>query len=303
MATSKVVALSYNNIQSKIGAILGPPSPSVLDLGYNLTVSSVQVQPGKRVYGQDANLMIGDLNTIFTHQTTLDSGLTTFSQGQLIKTGDLTPLSSKTDTAYANRNTVGLANLSQINSDSYSDGTTWSAYRIHTVTLDWGSNAEFRGWGNLGGFITIGAGFQGGSGTLQTNSWSQLLQSTGVIVLGNVAATQENQTRNGSFPNGGLYNILQNGQQGANAGTAFKILATDANYTGNLYKITITPYGGADAFNCKGFTITATMTDPHTSPPKAKNSDFIDADFTWTVNTYYAFNKSPTASNVTNSIS
>jgi hypothetical protein len=301
MATGKVIALSYNNIQSKVGAILGPPSPSVADLGYNLTVSSVAVQPGNRVYGQDANLIIADLNTISTHQTTLDTGLSTFSQGQIISTGDLTPLSTKTDTLYTNRNTVGAQNLSQINSDSYSNGDKWSAYRIHSVTLDWGSNAQFRGWGNLGGFITIGAGFQGGSGTPQTNSWSQLLQSVGTIVFGNVSAVQENQTRNGTFPNGGLYNILQNGQVGANASIAFKILATDANYTGNQYKITITPNGGVDAFNCTGFTITATMTDPHL-PPIHTTSDFIDADFTWTVNTYYSFGKTPTASNVTNSI-
>jgi hypothetical protein len=302
MATGKVIALNYNNIQGKIGAVLGPPSPSVLDLGYNLAVSSVAVQQGNRVYGQDANLMIADLSTIYTHQTALDLGLSRFDQGQIISTEDLTPLSTRTDTAYTNRNIVGVQNLSQLNSDSYSDGSRWSTIRTHAVTLDWGSNAEFRGWANLGGFITIGAGFQGGSGTPQTNSWSQLLQAVGIIVFGNGSGLQENQTRNGSFPNGGLYNILQNGQIGANASIAFKILATDANYTGNQYKITITPNGGTTAFNCSGFTITATLSDPHT-PPINTTSDFIDADFTWTVNTYYAFGKTPTASNVTNSIS
>jgi hypothetical protein len=302
MATGKVIALNYNNIQGKIGAVLGPPSQSVLDLGYNLTVSGVAVQIGNRVYGRDVNLMIADLSTVYKHQTGLDLGLSTFNEGQTISTDDLTPLSTRTDTAYTNRNVVGVQNLSQLNSDSYSDGSTWSTYRTHSVTLDWGSNAEFRGWGNLGGFITIGAGFQGGSGTPQTNSWSQLLQSVGTIVFGNVSGLQENQTRNGTFPNGGLYNILQNGQIGANASIAFKILATDANYTGNQYKITITPHGGTTAFNCTGFTITATMSDPHTTSPLHPD-DFIDADFTWTVNTYYAFGKTPTASNVTNSIS
>lgn len=302
MATGKVIALNYNNIQGKIGAVLGPPSPSVLDLGYNLSVSCVAVKERNRVYGQDANLMISDLSTIYKHQTGLDLGLSRFNKGQIISTEDLTPLSTRTDTAYTNRNIVGVQNLSQLNSDSYSDGSIWSTIRTHSVTLDWGSNAEFRGWANLGGFITIGAGFQGGGGTPQTNSWSQLLQAVGIIVFGNGSGLQENQTRNGSFPNGGLYNILQNGQIGANASVAFKILATDANYTGNQYKITITPNGGTTAFNCTGFTITATLSDPHT-PPIHTTSDFIDADFTWTVNTYYAFGKTPTASNVTNSIS
>jgi hypothetical protein len=302
MATGKVIALNYNNIQGKIGAVLGPPSQSILDLGYNLAVSGVPVQLGNRVYGRDVNLMIADLSTIYTHQTNLDLGLSRFNEGQIISKEDLTPLSTKTDTAYTNRNVVGVQNLSQINSDSYSDGTTWSSYRIHSVTLDWGSNAEFRGWANLGGFITIGAGFQGGSGTPQTNSWSQLLQSVGTIVFGNLSGFQQNQTRNGTFPNGGLYNILQNGQIGANASIAFKILATDANYTGNQYKITITPNGGTTAFNCTGFTITATMTDPHL-PPVRTTSDYIDADFTWTVNTYYAFRKTPTSSNAVNDIS
>jgi len=302
MATGKVIALNYNNIQGKIGAVLGPPSPSVLDLGYNLAVSSVAVQQGNRVYGRDVNLMIADLSTVYTHQTGLELGLSTFSEGQIISTEDLTPLSTRTDTAYANRNIVGIQNLSQLNSDSYSDGTTWSAYRIHSVTLDWGSNAEFRGWANLGGFITVGASFSGGSGTPQTNSWSQLLQSVGTLVFGNLASVQENETRNGTFPNGGLYNILQNGQIGANASIAFKILATDANYTGNQYKITITPNGGTNAFNCTGFTITTTLSDPHL-PKGVSLEDYIDAGFAWTVNTYYAFGKTPTASNITDSIS
>ena len=302
MATGKVIALNYNNIQGKLGAVLGPPSQSTLDVGYNLTVSGVAVQLGNRVYGRDVNLMIADLSTIYKHQTGIELGLATFDAGQHISTEDLTPLSTRTDTAYTNRNVAGVQNLSQLNSHSYSDGTTWSAYRIHSVTLDWGSNAEFRGWANLGGFITIGASFSGGSGTSQTNSWSQLLQSVGTLVFGNLAGLQENQTRNGTFPNGGLYNILQNGQVGANASIAFKILATDANYTGNQYKITITPNGGTTAFNCTGFTITATLSDPHL-PKGASLEDYIDAGFAWTVNTYYAFGKTPTVSNIIDSIS
>jgi hypothetical protein len=302
MASSKIVVDTFNGIQSKIASILGAPSQSTLDLGYNLTVNSTPVSSGSIIYGNDANKAIGDINTIIQHQTGTPTALALFSPGQLITSTDLSGLSAAADSAFTNRNSVSVDGLSTINSDSYSDGQTWSTYRIHSITLDWGSNNKFRGWGNLAGFITIGASFSGGSGTPQTNSWSQLLQSVGTVVFSADAAIQENDSRQGVFSNGGLYNILQNGQVGANAGIAFKILATDTNYTGNQYKLTIVPYGGTNAYDCTGFTLTAIFSDPHL-PPDHTTSDFVDSEFTWSVNTYYAFSTSPTALNATNSLS
>lgn len=303
MATSKITKDTFNGIQAKIASILGAPDQSTVDLGYNLTFNSSQVQTNAIVYGDDANRAIGDLNTIVQHQTGFPTALPLFSQGQLITVNDLTQLSSITTSAVSSRNTVAASLLAVKISDSYSDGSTWSTLRQHGVTLDWGNNNNFRGWTNAGGFISVAASFSGGSGTRQTGSWATLLNSAGTLVFSGNAAFQTNNDRSGSIPNGGLYNIIQNGQTPGHDGIAFRLLATEANYTSNTYKLTINPYpDGTGMFNCTGFTLTATMTDPHTAPAHTSD-DYVDSLFSWSVNTYYAYQQQiPTVVGTTNTI-
>jgi hypothetical protein len=305
MASSKIVVDTFNGIQSKIASILGAPDQSIIDLGYDLTYNSSQVTRGAVIYGDDANKAIGDINTIVQHQTGTPTSLPIFSKGQVIYANDLAGLSSAVDSAYTSRNTVGSQLLAVVNSDSYSSGGTWGVQRTHTVTLDWGSNNNFRGWTNLGGFIVIGASTTGGSGTALVNSWETLLSAAGNIVFSGDAAFQNNKGRDGSFPNGGLYNLIQNGQVGAYESVAFKLLDTDAHYTGNSFQINITPYpSGTGVFACTGFTVTAILNNPYTSEPNASPpTDIIDSTFNWSINTYYCFNKTPNAINVSSTVS
>lgn len=303
MAASKITKDTFNGIQAKIASILGAPDQSTVDLGYNLTFNSSQVQANAIVYGDDVNKAIGDLNTIVNHQTGYPTALPIFSKGQLITVNDLTQLSSITTSAVAARNSVAASLLAVKTSDSYSDGSTWTTTRQHGVTFDWGSNNNFRGWTNAGGFISVQASFSGGSGTNQTGAWATLLSDAGTLVFSGNAAFQTNQGRAGSIPNGGLYNIIQNGQTPGHDGVAFSIRTRDGNYTNNQYKLTINPYpDGTGMFNCTGFTLTATMTDPHVAAAHTTD-DYIDSLFSWSVNTYYAYQQQvPTVVGTTNNI-
>jgi hypothetical protein len=115
------------------------------------------------------------------------------------------------------------------------------------------------------------------------------------VVFGAGAGTQVNEIRNGTFPNGGLYNILQNGQVGINASQGFKILANDANYTANSFIISIYPYGGSDAFSATGFEIEFALADTHTRT--GEGPDLVDGTLGISINTYYSADKKPTTTN------
>jgi hypothetical protein len=299
MAKTKVLASTFNTIQNKIASVVGAPSTLTYDLGYNLTVSSQPVTAhASKIYGHDANQLIQDAILAIQHQTSTTPNLTTFQPKQVITSGDLTAVSSAVDTAFNNRNTAGISQLSFINSNSYSNGSTWSSYNTHSVRLDWGSNAQFRGWANLGGFITFGIGLNGGSGNPQTTSWANLLATAGTIVFGAGAGLQENQTVNGTFPNGGLYNLLANGQGGPNAGIGFIMVDRDTSYTNNKFIIYIRPFGGSGVLNSTGIDIQISLLDGYTSPLK----DIVDGTIAMSVNTYYAFGKSPNAIDLGSSI-
>lgn len=293
---AKVTNEAFNAVRNKIASVIGSPSPSVADLGYNLSVSSVEKNDYQKILTTDLNLVIQDVDLAIVHQTGTGSGLVPLAGRKIIETQDLAQVSGVVDVAYNNKNTVGVTQLQVVTSDSYSNGSPWNSQHRYKVRLDWGSNQQFRGWANLGGFIIIGGSMTGGSGTNQDASWSNLFTSIGNIVFGGTAAVQQANSRSGSFPNGGLYNLLLNGQQGANAGVGFRILASDANYTANSFTIYIRPYNGANAFDCTGVEIEYVLLDTHQAT--GVGPDLVDATLALSLNTYYSFGKSPTATSL-----
>lgn len=292
---AKVTNEAFNEVRNKIASVVGTPSNSTIDAGYGLTVASAEVLEGSRVYGDNLNKIIQDVNLAIEHQTDSPTTLSTYPKGKLVEVDDLTVVSAKVDVAYTNRLSVGPTEASIINSDSYSNGTPWSASHTYKIRLDWGSNNLFRSWANLGGFITIGSSLVGGTGSNQDASWTNLFQAIGTIVIGAGAGTQVNQIRNGTFPNGGLYNILQNGQVGVNASQAFKILANDTNYTANSFIIRIYPYNGSDAFTASGFDLAFELVDSHAAT--GQGPDLVDGTLGISTNTYYSYDRKPTVTN------
>lgn len=297
---AKVTDEAFNLVRDKIAGVVGTPSSTILSLGYNLVPSSIAVAPGGKVFGTDLNLVIQDVNLAIKHQTGSEPGLSTYSRSMLVEADDLSTVSTEVDVAYTNRVVAGVGELQIVTSDSYSNGTPWSSEHKYKVRFDWGSNQQFRGWANLGGFITIGGSMAGGSGSNQDASWTNLFQAIGLLVFSGGAAIQEGNSRTGSFPNGGLYNLLQNGQTGVNAAVGFRILASDANYTANSFTVYIRPYGGADAFTCTGFELEYVLLDTHTKT--GQGPDLIDSTLGLSVNTYYSYNKTPTATQLGSTI-
>ena len=305
MPTGKILASTFNLIQSKISTVVGAPSISVVDLGYNLAVASYPVTLNvSKIKGQDVNLIIQDVNLAIQHQTATPTSLQTFSPTQKILQGDLAPIASAVDTAYNNRNSAGVGQLSLVNSNSYSNGDDWSSSHSHSVRLDWGSNAQFRGWANLGGFVSIGLGMTGGSGSTQDTSWINLLASIGSIVIGPGATILENSSASPSqytFPNFGIYNLLGPGQNGVNAAIAFKITDADTHYTGNKVTVYVRPFGGTGVFDSTGIDIQVELIDGHVAPANTTD-DTVTAALGITTNVYYSFGKTPTATDLGNSI-
>lgn len=297
---AKVSAVDFNLVQSKISAVVGAPSNSLINLGYNLSPASSSVGQYDKVYGNHLNRVIQDIDLANIHQTGAATGLTTFQPQKLIRAEDLIDVSSAVDTVYTNRGEAGVGQLTVDISDAYVSGTPWEASHIYRVRFDWGSNSEFRGWANLGGFIFTGTSMTGGSGSNQDASWTNVLAAVGNIVFAGEGSIQQNQTRNGSFPNGGLYNILGIGQSGVNASQGFRILASDINYTGNSFTIYIYPYNGTNGFNCTGFEIEFRLLDTHIET--GMGPDLVDSTLGISINTYYAHNKKPTVTSLGSTI-
>lgn len=293
---AKVTNEAFNLVRNKIASVIGTPSTTIVDLGYNLTASSVAKNDNEKIRSTDLNLVIGDTDTVIIHQTGSSAGLTPLSGRNLVEQEDLDSVSPTVDVAYTNRNSVGVSQLQVETSDAYSNGTPWKVEHRYKLRLNWGSNAEFRGWANLGGLLIIGGSLAGGSGSNQDVAWSNLFTSIGNIVFSNNSAIQQGNSRTGSFPNGGLYNILLNGQQGANAGVGFKILASDANYTANSFTIYIRPYNGTSAWDCSGIEIEYALLDPHQAT--GQGPDLVDATLAISLNTYYSYSKRPTATSL-----
>ena len=302
---SKITYTAFNAVQNKVASVIGTPSGTTFDLGYNLPPNSAAANPGQIVYGSDLNRVVQDINVCYQHQTATQTALPTYPQGQIITASDLTAVSTIADAVYNNRNTVGVAQLSLSNSNSYANNSTWSSVHSHSVRLDWGSNAQFRGWANLAGYITINLGILGGDGGQQTNSWANLLASVGTIVIGAGATVQQNAGTGGTgtYPNGGLYNCLANGPSNSSyPSMIFYIADSDTVYTSNKLKIYVYPYGGSGVLDVTGVTITCTLEDGH-QPPAHTTSDTVTGTLNMTFNTYYAFGKTPNVSDLGNSVS
>ncbi len=291
---ANILASTFNAVRNKVAFVIGTPSTIIYDLGYNLSPASYIVEQGGKVYGQDFNQVLADINTCLDHQSATTSPLSLIEGGKLISAIDLTNLSTAADAVYAARNNVGPNKQSAVSSHSTSIPGGWGTDLKQRVRFDWGSAGDFRGWLNLGGFIVIGESLSGGSGNPQDIAWANLLGGAGNIVLAAVGAFQNNNTRSGTFPNGGIYNLIANGQQGANAGIAFRITnAGDANYSANYYRVMLNPYpSDATVFTATGFELEFQLRDDYV---RAGYPDVISGSVNLSVLTYYSLDKNPSS--------
>jgi hypothetical protein len=298
---AKILASTFNAVRNKVAYVIGTPSNITYDLGYNLTPASYIVGQDAKVYGQDFNQVLADVNTCLDHQSATTSPLSLLEGGKLISAIDLSNLSTAVDAVYSARNNVGPNKLSVTTSHSVSIAAPgpdyWGSYLTHRVRFDWGSQGDFRGWLNLGGFISIGQSLGGGSGTPQDISWTNHLAGGGNIVLAAVGAFQNNNSRSGTFPNGGIYNLIANGQLGANAGVAFRMSnSQDLTYSSNYYRIMLNPFpNGASVFDATGFELEFQLRDDYVPGGTTNRPDKVTGAVNISVATYYSLGKTPSS--------
>jgi hypothetical protein len=301
---AKILASTFNAVRNKVAYVIGTPSTITYDLGYNLTPASYVVGQDSRVYGQDFNQVLADVNTCLDHQAGTTSPLSLVEGGKLISAIDLSNLSTAVDAVYSARNSVGPGKLSVTTSHSVSIAPPppdyWGSYLTHRVRFNWGSQGDFRGWLNLGGFISIGQSLGGGSGTPQDISWTNHLAGGGNIILAAVGAFQNNNSRSGTFPNGGIYNLIANGQLGANAGIAFRMSQSqDLTYSSNYYRIMLNPFpNGASVFDATGFELEFQLRDDYAPSGTTGKPDKVTGAVNLSVATYYSLGKTPTATEI-----
>ena len=296
---AKISAAAFNAVQNKVASVIGTPSGFTYDLGYNLVPGSSAVSQKAIIYGNDYNLVLNDVNTCLDHQSGTVSTVPAVEATKIINASELTQLSGAVDAVYTNRNLVGLGKQSVQSSWSTSisiDGG-WGSYLNHRVRFDWGSNGEFRGWLNLGGFLLIGQSLAGGSGSTQEISWTNLLSGAGNLVFGSSAAFQANNTKAGTFPNGGIYNLIANGQQGANAGIAFRITNSgDTTYSSNYYRVLLNPFpSNATVLTATGFELEFQLKDDYVPSGTTGKPDKVTGSTNISVASYYSLSKVPSS--------
>jgi hypothetical protein len=180
---TNILALDYNNIQSKVGQVLGAGSGNY---GYNQTVLSGQVAVNQKITALQWQNLYNDLINTRTHQTGAN------------ETGNLTYPTTSTKITEADRaayqsyvNVIDTNRLitppsGQATLETYATGSrssAWNGTITHTVTLTFADQNTARGFFNAGGQIQIYANHTPDVSNLKNNSWQTMLSNMGTIKM------------------------------------------------------------------------------------------------------------------------
>jgi len=284
----------WNTVQSQIASVLGDPSATVSDvLGYHSAITSAQVATNQEIYGAEWNTLRADINSAYTHQTGSASDLTARGTTDIISAADLTLIAARSQTAYNNRLAVNGGQLAYQAGPSYSSGATWGVRTYFSGTIQFGSNAAFRGFWNGGGYLTFTASRSGGSGTNQNGAWSNLLSRMGTIVLTRTSMYQSGNSWGGTFYN----SIGANGVYGSNIGSgltqAFDITdTTDSGYVNALIYRIYLALDNASLSSATALTFEINCYDNHTAI--ASGPDYVNGTLALSNGIYYPFSNSAT---------
>lgn len=283
----------WNGIQDTIAKVLGAPDASTVNLGYNAAnlITSAQVSNNAKIYKEEWNTLRADVNVAFTHQTGSNSALVTKTGSDIIYSSDFTLIANAISTANTNRQTVDAGTqLTSLAGPSYSTTSAWSTRVTYNGTINFGTNAKFRGFWNGGGYVTFSASRAGGSSTTQNTSWTNLLAAMGTIKLTAYSMSQVGSTQAGTFANSGNLGVY-----GGNlpTGWVFSITDADANYTSNYYQVYLS-FNTANPLTATIMYIAAAVEDVHA--PIGSGPDYVDGTTALNCNIYYPFANSATTS-------
>lgn len=292
---AKILASDWNPLQTTIASVLGAPSGSVIDLGYNTAGSIVSAQTSTNTIIRSAewNTLRADVNNAYSHQTNANSDLTTRTTANQITQADLTQISARITTAYNNRLTLGTGQTTLRAGPSLSGTASWASQSYVTGTIGWANNAAFRGFWNGGGYITFSGSRISGSTNSQNTGWTNLLTNMGTVTLKAYSMAQSGNTWSGSFQNSSAAGVYS-----SNIGTSvstFLIYDQDTNYTGNYFQIMLA-FDNANKFLATSMTFTMYCIDAHAAA--GAGPDAVDGTLALNSNIYYPYANNPTTVSV-----
>lgn len=180
---TNILALDYNNIQSKIGQILGVGAGNY---GYNQTVLSGQVAVNQKITAIQWQNLYNDLIAARTHQTNANEtgNLTYPTTSTQIKESDRAAYQSYVNVIDANRLTTPPSGQSTLETFATSSrSSAWNGTITHTVTLTFADANTARAYFNAGGNIQMSASHTPDVSTLKNNSWQTMLTNMGTVKM------------------------------------------------------------------------------------------------------------------------
>jgi len=228
---TNILALDYNNIQSKIAQVMGQGSGT---FGYNQTVLSSQVSVNQKITAVQWQNLYNDLIAARTHQTGANetANLNYPTTSTTVKESDRAAYLAYAGTVEANRLIAPPAGQATL--ETYSTATRtadWNGTITHSITLSFADANTARAYFNAGGNIQISASFSPSSSTLKNNSWQTMLNNMGIVKM-TYNATTNTGSGTGVTNSAIGYQQLINSQQ-----RIFRKVTETPTYSPNQYEI------------------------------------------------------------------
>jgi hypothetical protein len=290
---TQILASDFNAIQSIIATVLGAGSGT---LGYGQTVTSSQVAVGQKITAAQWIALRNDLLAARQHQTgNNESGnLTLPNTGILVKYSDWNAYYQFAQLIQTNalvQPPAGQASLATLSSSQRT--TAWNGTINHTVTLNFGSNANARYYFNSGSNIQFSANLTNipvDGSQAKGNDWATLLSNMGTITMNYNSTTNTGSGTPASSV--GFYQLTTSPQ------TLFTKATSSPTYTPNQYDI----YGQVDGTGSI-VTFTISFQDLSGQPNAPWGTDEnVEGTLTSTVQGYYASGSNVTVGGYTPSV-
>jgi len=290
---TQILASDFNAIQSIIATVLGSGSGT---LGYGQTVTSSQVSVGQKITAAQWIALRNDLLVARQHQTgNNESGnLTLPNTGILVKYSDWNAYYQYAQLIQTNalvQPPAGQASLATLSSSQRT--TAWNGTINHTVTLNFGSNANARYYFNSGSNIQFSASLTNipvDGSQAKGNDWATLLSNMGTITMNYNSTTNTGSGTPASSV--GFYQLTTSPQ------TLFTKATSSPTYTPNQYDI----YAQVDGTGSI-ITFTISFQDLSGQPNAPWGTDEnVEGTLTSTVQGYYASGSNVTVGGYTPSV-
>jgi hypothetical protein len=299
-STNAVNHNDWNLLQGKVTAVLRTPNDSTVDLGWNQSYTSVEVNTNDKITGIEYDQIAQDVDKCYQqiantrYQPTSRVPVT---QKYLVTQSDYNGLSAAVDYCYTNRTTVSSSRLTQSLWTAHGGNISFTQAHGFRYQVDFPSNASFRSFWNAGGYITWNFSFVPAVQNPISQGWSNLLGSMGSFRLTRNSFTQSGQ--GGAYPatigqTGGVYggNMLINPDpiNQVIVPTA-RVYEADANYTSSYFAMWL-GVDNANLFQATSIIVVAAIQNNYVGLGGASNVSSGNPGLGQTVT--YPFNIQPT---------